>query len=286
MGQRQNGPLGTYELQFDPKFAPNFQRDGLPLRLVLPGPLGTPDWNLAAGHNRSQAKKPHNPPTGDPDLELFKKNLIKKQVDAREKQGKKAILGLSGDELGPLKEAKPFEMRKDVAVEFDKMWKHAKEDFANREGGDRSDSIGVASTYRSAKDDAVAWEKAFKNYYRDTYDMRTENGDSEFSDAALEKIFHFMNGKKAPPGFSGHTHGIAADLVTRDKGKTWSVDSHKANQRGWQTTWLYDWLVTNAGTYHFYQLKTETWHWEYHADGNAKKFNCWEGNASLKARKV
>jgi hypothetical protein len=55
-----------------------------------------------------------------------------------------------------------------------------------------------------------------------------------------------MNFKKAPPGFSGHTHGIAADLKTTDNGREFTVNSNVEHQRGWQKTWLYKWLVANA----------------------------------------
>ncbi|HEX2658385.1 MAG TPA: D-alanyl-D-alanine carboxypeptidase family protein [Polyangia bacterium] len=285
MGERQTGPLGSFHLHLDLPYAPNFQRDNSPLRLVLPGPLGTPDWHSAAGHNRTESKKRKGPPTASPELAQFKKDLIAMQVEARVKQGKKAILGLTGEELKHLEEARPFQMAAAVAPEFDKMWKKAKEDFAKRSAANPTDFITVASTYRSAQQDAIAWENAFVGYYNDTLEERQKTG-YEFSHDALVKIFNFMNGKKAPPGFSGHTHGIAADLLVKENGVTWKVDSHHANQVGWQKTWLYHWLVDNAAQYHFFQLKTETWHWEYHADDKAKKFNCWDGDVKVESRKV
>jgi hypothetical protein len=84
-----------------------------------------------------------------------------------------------------------------------------------------------------------------------------------------------MNANKAPPGFSGHTHGIAVDLTTTEKGQTWTVNGNPSHQLGWQKTWLYGWLVNNAWKHKFFQLKSETWHWEYHQDDPPRQ--CWAG---------
>lgn len=284
MGQRQNGPLGL-NLQLDGAFGPALHSDGLPMRLVLPGPVGTPDWHIAAGLSRSLHLKHLDPPTGLSRLDKFKQRLIAKQVQYREDRGATRIEGLTKKQLGPIPGVAHFQMQKDIAVEFGNMWKALKKAYDARPDRSPRDSVGIASTYRSADEDGIAWLNAFPIYAKATHEERLATGD-EFGDKALKIIFHFMNGKKAPPGFSGHTHGIAADLTTTEGGHKWQVISAYAHQIGWQTTWLYAWLAKHAWEFHFYQLKTETWHWEYHEKEPTAGSQCWGGKVPKEARHV
>lgn len=205
------------------------------------------------------------------------------QVDARKPRTK--IDGLLDDQLAYLADFKKFRLRNDVAVSFDEMSKDMLAAYAGRSNPDPKDSIGVASTYRSADEDARAWEKAFKKHFARTAKARQETGD-ELGDKALNIMFHTINGKKAPAGFSGHTHGIAADMTTTQFGTVWTVNSDYDHQIGWQGTWLFGWLVENAAKYDFYQLKSETWHWEYHDKEPAKGDQCWGGSVPIKSRPV
>jgi hypothetical protein len=109
--------------------------------------------------------------------------------------------------------------------------------------------------------------------------MRLRTGD-EYGPKALRIIFDFSNRRKAPPGFSGHTHGIAADLTTVESGHSWVVNSAYDHQVSWQKTWLYQWLVANAWKHKFYQLKSEAWHWEYHA--GTPPSQCWGGQVKTR----
>jgi hypothetical protein len=195
----------------------------------------------------------------------------------------KAITGLAPGDLRSLTDFKKFQMRSDVAVQFDEMSKAMLDAFANRPNP--KDTIGVASTYRDAKRDAQAWQKVFKKYFGRTEEKRKETGD-ELGKEALKIMFHTINGKKAPPGFSGHTHGIAADLTTTEGGHVWEVNADYVHQVGWQKTWLYGWLVDKAGDYNFYQLKTETWHWEYHDKEPRPTDQCRASDVSIRHRVV
>jgi hypothetical protein len=211
--------------------------------------------------------------------------LIAKQVANRKAQGQVAILGLPESELVHLTANPKQKMRKDVAKVFEEMWTAMNTERAALPEVSKSVSVGVASAYRDAKRDAIAWNNAFDGkYYRATLDERLATGD-EFGSKALDLIFHFMNGKKAPPGFSGHTHGIAADLTTTENGRVWTVNSDVGHQRGWQTTWLYKWLVGKAGKYKFYQLQTETWHWEFH-EGEPPLNTVYGGRATVSERRI
>jgi hypothetical protein len=276
MGERQNGPLGLH-LHLDDRFAPGFRLSGLPTRFVLPGPIGTPNWLEGVGVNRSKAHAHRHALTRSPELEQFKKSVIALQVWMREheKPPKTPVIKLEKSELRDIPDGKS--LHKNVAPLFWTMWREIQRDHQARSDASATDTIGVASGYRSAEQDAVAWEGAFPKYYRATLEKRLSTG-NEFGEKSVRIFVGHMNGLKAPPGFSGHTHGIAADLTTRENGQTWTVNSSYDHQVGWQKTWLYGWLVANAWRHKFYQLKTETWHWEYHKDDPPRQ--CWGGKVA------
>jgi hypothetical protein len=189
------------------------------------------------------------------------------------------------EQLRNLSDFDAFKLRKDVADHFDEMSEAMLKAYKARPNPKPGESIGIASTYRNADDDARAWEKAFKKHFGRTEKEREETGDP-LGKEALDILFRVINGKKAPPGFSGHTHGIAADMTTNQFGTTWTTNSDYEHQVGWQRTWLYEWLVNHAGEFHFYQLKTETWHWEFHADEPGKRDQVYGAKAAIGDRKV
>ncbi len=217
-------------------------------QLLTPGPIG------------------HNPWNEDVAREAFFRALLAAQIDARTSAGSKQILELPKGERRGIADGE--EMHKDVAPLFNRMWDEILKAFKERKGAAKNDSIGVASAYRSAARDNRAWYRAMgKLYLEATRAKRLATGEAfGYGPKSLDIIFKHMNGLKAPAGYSGHTHGIAADLTTRENGRVWEVISSYEHQIGWQTTWLYKWLVDNAGKHKFYQLRSETWHWEYHAD--------------------
>jgi len=231
--------------------------------ILTPGPIGHNAWNERAAHV------------------AFSRALLAKQIESRQARGSKQILGLPKSELRSVPDGQ--EMHKDVAPLFNKMWQEIEAAFKARKNATTGDLIQVASAYRSASRDNDAWWRYFPGYLKKTESKRRKTGEAfGLGPRSLNIMFEFMNGKKAPAGYSGHTHGIAADLTTREKGHTWGIDSAPTNQAGWQKTWLYQWLVANAGKHKFYQLKTETWHWEYH-EGKIPS-QCW--GASVKERPI
>ena len=235
-------------------------------QLLTPGPVGHNPWNEKVAR------------------EAFYRALLTAQINARE--GKKPIWGLPDTELKKVTNDKY--MHKDVAPLFNKMWDEIEKDFKARKGAAKGDSIGVASAYRSAADDNKAWHNAVGSIYLGaTRAKRLRTGEAfGYGPKSVDIMFKYMNGLKAPAGYSGHTHGIAADLITRENGQLWRVISQYEHQLGWQGTWLYKWLVANAGKHKFYQLRTETWHWEYHA--GKVPVTCYEANVPIEGggRKV
>jgi len=159
-------------------------------------------------------------------------------------------------------------------------------DFKARKDAAKGDSIKVHSAYRSAAEDNDAWYHAVLRVYPPaTRARRLKTGEAfGLGQRSLDIVFRHMNGLKAPAGYSGHTHGIAADLETIEKGVKWQVISSYDHQVGWQKTWLYQWLVDHAGKHKFYQLRTETWHWEYH-EGKVPD-GCYGANVVIGDRKV
>jgi len=67
--------------------------------------------------------------------------------------------------------------------------------------------------------------------------------------------------KKAVPGFSNHTKGLAIDFTTHQG--EWSFGASSAQMKGWVRTWLYAWLTSHAPTYHFRPYEAEPWHWDH-----------------------
>jgi hypothetical protein len=216
-------------------------------------------------------------------LEQFKRDLIAKQVEDRKAKHRTPLLMLPDTELASI-DMHNHKLRKDIAPRFLKMWDELVAAHRARPDKAPGDAVGVASAYRDATTDRIAWENAFRStYYPQTLQARLKTGD-EFGLKALDIIFAFMNKRKAPPGYSGHTHGIATDLMTTQSGQSHGASAGRDSQLAWQKTWLYDWLVGHAWRHNFYQLKMETFHWEYHSDGAGK--DCYAGDLPRNRRDV
>lgn len=292
MGERQVGPLGLH-LELDSGFFRSFSAEGCFQRLVPPNPLGTPGWQIARAVAASAMPAPPKvatfvrPKVSTADLRKLSPGeqglldrLYAKQVGVRGGT-RKAIMGLPEGQRVTLKDIDGrAEFAADVAPKFKEMWQAMRE-ARNIERPDVT--VSVASSYRNAEQDERAWQKAVRGYLTATKEARLATGDP-FGETALEILFAWTDGKKAPSGFSGHTRGIAADLTTTEKGRTWTVISRREHQIGWQSTWLYKWLVEHAAEYGFLQLKKETWHWEYHETKSAR--GCYAGDVTIKQRRV
>jgi hypothetical protein len=275
MGIRQNGPVGLSREEGGA---------GARAAALQAGPLGTAHWHgharlaSAAADARTQGHAEHATVNwkikvahDDSPKERFKQAYLDLQIKVRLAEGKQPIQGLPEGQLTWLRPRFPDQrMHNDVAPRFLKMWAALESDLAAaRKAGDpearKVVSVAVASTYRDASRDRQAWLGTIDKYLRQTAAARAKLKDP-YGHEALRILFHFANGKKAPPGFSGHTHGIAADLHTVDDRGEWTVNSDPSHRDGWLRTWLYDWLSVNASKHRFFQLTTEEWHWEYHAD--------------------
>ena len=70
----------------------------------------------------------------------------------------------------------------------------------------------------------------------------------------------YIGKRKAVPGHSNHTSGVAVDLQAIDGGR--GVPNSFGNQRAWKRSWHYAWLKANAASFGFRNYPAEAWHWE------------------------
>jgi hypothetical protein len=130
-------------------------------------------------------------------------------------------------------------------------------------------SIGIASGYRSFEYDSALWHRYFQDkYYPVTYSERRRLScwdGGEFGGKAVRMMVDFIRPRKAAPGFSNHTNGVAVDFFTEEGGHLHQANtSHlsETNKR-WEKTWLYRWLEKHKATYGIERIETEAWHWEF-----------------------
>ncbi|MGY1640643.1 D-alanyl-D-alanine carboxypeptidase family protein [Geodermatophilus sp. SYSU D00703] len=122
-------------------------------------------------------------------------------------------------------------------------------------------TISIRSAYRDPERDFSAWQNAFDTHYRRTGDERAALAEGPLGPAAVRLMVQRMALVKAVPGFSNHTRGLAVDLGTREGGVDYGPSS--AQSAAWRRTWLYAWLVANAGAFHFRPYAAEPWHWDH-----------------------
>ena len=120
-------------------------------------------------------------------------------------------------------------------------------------------SIRVVSGYRSPSYDLGLWDRYFQNYLAQTERARAGTGDP-YGAAAVQLMVSYIGKRKAVPGHSNHTSGVAVDLqaVVGDK----VVPNSFGNQRAWKKSWHYAWLKENAASFGFRNYPAEAWHWE------------------------
>lgn len=136
------------------------------------------------------------------------------------------------------------------------------------------ESIGISSAYRGVKHDRELWEHYFQDkYYPANYSQlrRISCWDGgQFGGKAVRAMVDFVSKRKAAPGFSNHSNGIAVDFFTVEGGVTLqantkgtSADLKKVNAH-WEKSWLYRWLEKHKREYGIERIPTEAWHWEFH----------------------
>ena len=133
--------------------------------------------------------------------------------------------------------------------------------------------IGITSAYRSPKYDLELWRRYFRQkYYPVTDKQRRAFGYWEGGRHGRKAVHHmvdFIKGRKAAPGFSNHSRGIAVDFFTMEDGLRLQAETGnnnkalKALNKRWEKSWLYRWLDKHKKDYKMDRIATEAWHWEF-----------------------
>lgn len=123
--------------------------------------------------------------------------------------------------------------------------------------------IRLLSAYRSIAHDTRAWNGAFDKHYEKTRSVRAGLAGGPHGDAAVVHLMEVLKGKKAPPGYSNHSNGMAVDFGTSFERQDYTTNSDEKHRADWRRTWLHGWLLANARSFGFHPLETEEWHWDY-----------------------
>ncbi len=157
------------------------------------------------------------------------------------------------------------QIRKDVVGPLNSMLSAMRADMqAGKAIGDKAvgaaTGIAVTSAYRSPERDRDLWDSYFQNYLAKTEADRAATGDP-FGAEAVKLIVRYIGSRKAPPGGSNHSNGIAVDLSIEENGHR--LKNSYDNQTAWKKSWHYAWLNANAATYGFKNYPKEAWHWDH-----------------------
>ncbi len=142
--------------------------------------------------------------------------------------------------------------------------------------------IGIASAYRSAARQFELWNSYFPGYFRDTADDRNELHGGSLGDEAVKTLARYINKRIAVPGYSNHGNGLAIDFENYEGNEKLANSSKKSLTALWRQSWIWNWLITNAANYNFYQNTAidEPWHWEYRLAGETTEYYTSENELS------
>jgi D-alanyl-D-alanine carboxypeptidase-like protein len=172
-------------------------------------------------------------------------------------------------------------LRKDAARKYTTLIEKARIDLkaAKANGSANADTkFGITSAYRGPKYDEGLWRDYFQTKY---YRLRLSKLGRHFFvgpksldkivQTAAQDLVRFIVEKKAAPGYSNHTKGIAVDFWTLEGGKMHKADTGKGEaafrhlNQEWESTWLYKWLdqPEHKAEFGISRIPSEAWHWEF-----------------------
>ncbi len=285
---RTPGPLGSNDAG-DP--------DALAILGDTPGPLGVGDhadpMMLVPPLNFDRVVR----------YQIFEESVLQRHIARSAHRGKRhPVEDIPDSELAVVEG--PYKLRKGPAQTCRKLLQQARIDLANEQAvllkmtpANRDDerrkikkkgevpptevtAIGITSAYRSPAYDSALWHRYFRNkYYPVTYPERARLSCWEggaFGWQATQSLVDLIAKRKAAPGFSNHSNGIAVDFFTVEGGRTLAADTGQSNKglrkvnAHWEKSWFYMWLEKHKGEYGIERIPTEAWHWEFHEKAAAR----------------
>lgn len=263
MGERQTGPIG---LGYRPPSI-GFRQSGA--GFALANPLGLDSGSGFDGHLLLNIPEPAVmtlvPPPLISDvigLDRFKAAVLARQIQIAIAKGGQHYPPVPEKEMGWVDQSK-IKMRKPAAAKCDALL--AKARGALKTNGLKGVSIGVLSGYRPYEHDRRLWNRYFTKYYQATASKRAKLRGGPHGEEAIDRLAHYIRGKKAAPGFSNHSNGNAVDFTTTENKIKLGPDTDDANRAAWRKSWFYKWLAVdkNGAAFSFKQLVTEEWHWDF-----------------------
>jgi hypothetical protein len=203
---------------------------------------------------------------GDEEATAFRKAVYDEQLRRTLANPEKHFSpGLADEEKG---DVEGNTIHKFAEADARGLLKRARDDWTGaKQAGDplatKCRSIGVGNAYRDPERDFRAWQNTFAKHYEKTAAAREKLPGGPHGEAAVKFLARWLSPKKAVPGFSNHTKGLAIDFVTVQNGVELGANTDQKD--AWQAAWFHHWLVDNAKSFRFSPLASEEWHWDHDA---------------------
>ncbi len=243
-------------------------------------PLPCPGQQLPAqqaGQQAGHLTSANLPKQSTPSRDDFMRDVYDQQVTLALAAGASYTGSVPDRDLTPLSSSDVLEERRvrvhrSVAPAITDLLSAARSALASAKGSDpptpaarRVRDIRVRSGYRSAGEQKSIWQENYSKYYRETQAQRRVLPGGPHGEAAVKSLAQYINERVHSPGYSAHQIGRTADL-TYQQGSDWAeASTAPADLARWESSWLFTWLLKNAGIHGFKPNPNlnEPWHWEH-----------------------
>lgn len=214
---------------------------------------------------------------GTPEQIAFRERVLQAHTEASRKRKGAPIADLADTDQAPVT-GTGICMARDAAAAAERLLSAARAALAEAQRTGHADAlktlgIAASSGYRNRAHQERLWKGYFdgsmrkpKGYYDETAAVRATLPEGEHGDAAVDYMLRTFRipDRIAAPGYSNHQAGLAIDLLQkRVKGERIFNSTGTRSVRKWESTWLFEWLLANAGAFGFERYRKEPWHWTY-----------------------
>jgi len=125
------------------------------------------------------------------------------------------------------------------------------------------EDLKAGSLYRPPEVDFHLWDMGFNNIYlwKAQKWAKKHAPKDPWGDKVLKWTVDMIGDRKAPPGGSNHSNGTAVDLKLKSNGD-WHGNKYE-NQKAWEASYAYKWLLKHCKDYEFKNYSNECWHYDY-----------------------